>query len=448
MRAEETEAFINKSFSIDFARVRLTNGKQSFSGKGSLFQDKSGIIKIKIFANKKQKSMGLVLKEKIYKSEVGSLIKGDEYFRLTAIDLSNRKWTSERILPDMKTGVDGSVVITAELFEVLCYTSMPTKSFSKFLAIIKYPYSGKFPFNTSTYTEEKIGNEKYSSFDLNVANFSCNGFNVLIKKINSVLDVKIKSTEKSLPPFIETRVTETLQFMLAQKMNWVYFQEYQKELEVIHLRSFNEKEIESNLYAPLGVTDFDSNKDFQKLFESYLNFVIMFKRNKFHVISSFIVSLIQAGQGSVEALGLTLGVSVEGLIISEFKKLKIPKRISKKEIKAFEEWICQGYLTENNLQRFQSLKGSLLEIRVIDKLHELKNLGIIDKYLVDSWKDLRNPSAHPDRSKEFELKEYLKLIDSTLTLFYQLVFLKIGYTGAFRDYSSTGWKLAKFEKHL
>ena len=55
---------------------------------------------------------------------------------------------------------------------------------------------------------------------------------------------------------------------------------------------------------------------------------------------------------------------------------------------------------------------------------------------------------HADSPRSIDLQTYINLCDSILVLFYQLIFLVIGYTGYYTDYSTYHYPNKKFDKNL
>jgi len=86
--------------------------------------------------------------------------------------------------------------------------------------------------------------------------------------------------------------------------------------------------------------------------------------------------------------------------------------------------------------------------RPVDKLYKLADDKLIEARLIKDWENLRHRMIHGERIQTENLQEYLNKYYSTLTLFYQLIFLKIGYTGRYTDYSVSNWPLKEFNKTL
>lgn len=138
-------------------------------------------------------------------------------------------------------------------------------------------------------------------------------------------------------------------------------------------------------------------------------------------------------QQSITALTLT--VSIEGLLIDLF----IPKLQETGADPIFEkkkeEIIASLKKTEIDTDHLETIISSVKRwgnIHANAALKALNTKGLITANEVQSWKDLRNSSAHPKYSEitlERELKERARLM-RCLTLFYRLNLNIYGYTGA------------------
>jgi hypothetical protein len=94
-----------------------------------------------------------------------------------------------------------------------------------------------------------------------------------------------------------------------------------------------------------------------------------------------------------------------------------------------------------------NLIGVLNQVRAKDKLYELHKSGHIEKKLINVWDDVRNKSAHGTLSC-MNIQKCFDNLNCLIVLFYQLIFLLVGYTGKYTDYSSQGFPEILFEKKL
>lgn len=78
---------------------------------------------------------------------------------------------------------------------------------------------------------------------------------------------------------------------------------------------------------------------------------------------------------------------------------------------------------------------------------KLEDMGILDPNLVEAWQKIRNTRAHGGFSGADNLFENNERNLTVLQLLYNLVFLIIGYTGSYTDYSDSE-KHKQFDKAL
>lgn len=449
MQNKEIEQLKNKQFHLDLVEIEIWNTKHKFTGKGSVHQDEDGKLVLKVYCNEKSKQAGLRVLDLLTSGKVGKLVSKDEYFQLEARDLSDNIWKAEHFIVYTQTGVEGSIVLNAKLYEMSYTNELPkdlkTGNASCFFI---FPFNYKYPYNISTKTHEEVAGRSSSSVNLNAAKYDSKESGVLIKENGKFLDIFINSTSVRVPPTIDLRITEVLQYILAVKMNWIYFQKTEEGMQTFYIRSFTPIGKKGLFMPPIGVGNVDFDRHIKELFEVYFNYIWDFSEERYHILSSFIVSLIQSSQESIEEFGLALSVSVEGVLNSEFQNLVPTQAITEKDKKEVRVWLESAKISTNMIQRLNNFIEKVDEVRPVDKLYYMSKQGLISEDLIKAWKNLRNPAAHPNRKKSLQIDKYKNLIDKTLTLFHQLLFLQIGYTGMYTDYSAEGWIKKKFDKEL
>jgi hypothetical protein len=86
--------------------------------------------------------------------------------------------------------------------------------------------------------------------------------------------------------------------------------------------------------------------------------------------------------------------------------------------------------------------------RAKDKLLAVQKAGAIRLELVRAWENTRHPSVHADGFDKTAIDKIYRNFQSALTLFNELVFLVVRYTGQYSDFSVVGWPLRTFEKTM
>lgn len=149
----------------------------------------------------------------------------------------------------------------------------------------------------------------------------------------------------------------------------------------------------------------------------------------------------------LETIALLLCVATEGILDDPlFKALGKPNASVLGLIKELFDWVRKAPVESSLRERALSAMGSMKSNRAVDKMYALAKIGAIDEKDIVSWKFLRNPSAHGSFEVDADkLQELLDHIYRLITLIYKLVFLKIGYTGKYSDYSRRGWALSDYD---
>jgi hypothetical protein len=110
--------------------------------------------------------------------------------------------------------------------------------------------------------------------------------------------------------------------------------------------------------------------------------------------------------------------------------------------KKWDERISQtrGKLNDSSIdssikKRLLGALGQMTDPRAKDRLYALANDRLICKRHIKAWEKLRNSSAHATDFEDAQLQDFLDKLHAVYVLFYQLIFLAIGYTGEYVDFS-------------
>ena len=445
MRGDEIEKFKESSLVIDLVTVELKNKGNSLYGNGIISQDENGKLQLKVFCERMCEKQGLLISGKNIKTKVGEIIHSDEYYSIVAKDIKGRNWESERILISETCGPDGDLIINAKLFEITCKKEhgMDTKYFAQNFI---FPFEGYYPCTSST-TSIKTNHRSQTQTSIvrDSATYKINDLDIDIQQVPKYLNIKLASESKQAFKFAYLRISETLQFVLATRMEWIYSKYFDHNSEIIRLRSFPTQERQSIIQPPVHPKDYETEDDFGKLFIKFYDYISQHTEDNYHPISSFILAVILGGQGTVETIGLALGTSCEGVLNSEFKIIVTPT-VTESEITHVQNLISGDVNINDTLKR--RFLGFILKLNVPNAMAELKYLKekeVFEGNLIEDWRILRDSLAHPDPNKPKGLQEYRRLINSATVLFYKLIFQSIQYSGKYRDYSSPEWPNREFK---
>jgi hypothetical protein len=110
--ATEVVALQNGSFrtqSLDIQLESRSTKFPNFRGPGSIRQNADGHLVFELYDTSANPTFGHQPGE----GAPGGLVPDDHYYRLTAVDMYNRRWTADRILPRYSVGGVGSVCANA-----------------------------------------------------------------------------------------------------------------------------------------------------------------------------------------------------------------------------------------------------------------------------------------------------------------------------------------------
>jgi hypothetical protein len=272
-------------------------------------------------------------------------------------------------------------------------------------------------------------------------------YQVIISEQTNWVEFNISSKQSSLPKNIDLRICEALQLITYTKLNWFFFYKFEGNKHYQRLNNYTSYNIIEGFTPPFQINSGASKPNWE-MFKLYLDYIIDYPvLNKYHPISSLVNLIIQAEKLPIEARFQTICICVESITKLEFDlKIQSDQKL-KEEQEKIAEFINQN-IDKKYWNRFQGLLAQLSNTRPIDKLYKLANDKFIEEELIKDWEELRHRTIHGERIQNEKLQEYLDKYYSTLILFYQLVFLKIGYVGKFTDYSRPGWPSKEFQKVL
>ena len=450
MKANELELISNNKFVLDYPKITLSpelpsTDKKSYTGSGSITQSETGEFLLKLYCDG-----AISTKEALSRflgTTVGKIVDDSEYYCLSAVDLEGRSWEAKRILPNIHSGPNPGYLVVGRLNEISYSSSLP-KTLTKSSVNIKYRGDIDIPCNEGSMVETSIGGERRSRYaNLNIAKFQTSGFEIEIEKEKGWLSFWAVTQSCPITDAVITRFTEALQFVLMRTLHWSVIELFQQQTQETIVRASLENERKSSrIQPPISFRSHDNAHSIWTLFGKYLEHVISYPEKTWHPLFSLIHSVIESGNASLEAEALTLSVSTEGLLKREFPDLAVPDEEFKKQVDDARNLVEKSKVSDSIKERTSGFFGSMLSPRAKDRLFVLKERELIDKELIKSWNDLRNSSAHADSPESVDLQTYLNRCNSVLVLFYHLVFLAIGYTGGYTDYSSYHYPMKSFNQ--
>jgi|GEM_PF-871979 len=446
------ESLDKNNLTIDCKEMKLSSistisEKDQYVGPGSITQSGDGYFLVKMYCH------GNIAPAKVLtpfqNTKPGKIIEDEHYYALEADDLMGNHWTADRLLPQFFTGMD----FNGYIVEARCgkLATQDVLTFEPHANSVQIVYRGDIPVpcNTPTKIETRVGERLHcQSANLNVARFEAVGFEFEIFREPSCLRVRAIAESNQIHLGTVARISEALQLILGRTLSWSIVEITEQKTQTIFVSPAKRNENRSRIGPPIKYGISDREGAVFTLFDKYLRYVYDYKKKLWHPIFRLINSVFKSGEASIAAEGLTLSVSIEGLLKHFFLKKTLPNEDFEQKRSEALRIICNSAMDKDFKIRVNGFIGNMKAIQPKDCLYALRASGVIENELVNSWNELRNPSAHGELVEEKDLQMYMDRCASALVLFYHLVFLTIGYTGNYTDYSSEGYPMKTFDKRI
>ncbi|GEM_PF-2898168 len=465
MLSQKLSEFFDTSLHINCPQIslrkELINSQKIYQGSGSIIRTSEGQLELELSCFKENswesllehieelgEKQGSVTVISDKSAGIGKIVPESQYFCLSAIDFQGREWASTRVLISERRFKNNLVTLVAQLNEI-SYT-IQLLSNEKASMCLQLCGHINIPHNILTKIEEESECFRFVS----TTHFWACGYEFLIKHQDDFTILKVNSDCEELPAFLETRICEALQFVLGDLITWSTLELNQSTQRTIRIRPLLNKNNKTKLLPPIRFEQLDITEDIWKLYENYLQYILQYSERVLHPISGWIARIIEARTVCLESEMLTLSVAVESLLTIEPLK-----KVSEKQASLDDESDDESNNLQSQISLIQSVIGplnldnslrkrltgflgqikSVSSVSAMDRLRNLIEKGLLDKKLVEAWKNVRNSAAHGYVLDTEKFETYHKLSNQVTVLFNHLVFLTIGYVGKYTDYSEDGW---------
>lgn len=436
----------------------------TYKGPGYIKQSLGGQFLFKLYSNQESKPNEYLIKFFSKKStKPGQVIPKHEYYNLEAIDIYGRKWKGIRILPDLFFSKQRKGIVLTGRIRELASKIKTTSSINRARLNLKIFDKVNFPANKPTTSTIMVGErETLKSSQLNSAEFKSGGNKFLLTSADDALTINIISDGNIFDKKIEIRVIEALQFILARPIRWSILEKSEGKVDIVRIQSKSRDDPELRSQPPINYPTIDYTGHAWKLYDKYLRYILRYKEDDWHPLSSRVYQVILASGYSFFTQALILCTTIEGVLKEEFSKLAHPSSLYLRLMEGAQKHMNQWEKTEEIKQkikhgkkdikntinivnsRINGLFGLVKTPRVIDTLRVLVQSGAIKKEHVDSWKKLRSMTAHAYSPKYLSTQEFIDDFYRVLVLFHHLIFHAIDYKGKYCDYSLRGFPLKDY----
>lgn len=438
---EEVQAIRTKSFRLHCLEMRLRSRSPkfpSYEGPGTIRQDPKGILSFEIFDQEQEPQDPTRVPGT---GAPGKLIPEEDYYELTAVDDMNRRWSTERVLPNTAGRMGRSGVLCyGKLREIQC----PEEGEFPGHLWLFIPGSFDMPANRFTKTvKSREGTRVWESSARDTWQMEFPWLSLSITHESDGLVISASPKGDALPSGLDTRLEESLWFTLGHLCHWQIMMERKNGRGRTGIKSQTWEDFKPRLLPP--VDWYWHPIEFQtEAFQRYLEYITDYDRPRYHPTSVNVLDILTASIQSIEAQALALGVAVESLIRREYGYLGDPSPDEESQVNDLLALIEASGTKAEMKKRARGAINKLKSVNLEGCLRELQRDGHVSEDLIDAWRKVRHPGAHGDDA-ERPLEELVALCDKTHVLFNLLIFSRIGYTGEYTDRSSRGWptKLSK-----
>lgn len=447
---DEIEDLRHGRWSIDCSRLELRpRGKRSliYSGPGFLRQDEDRRLAYKIYVAGPPELQDFWSNQT---EPAGTLLSEDTYHDLLAIDSKGREWRSERILPEMTAcGSSKELVVEGGVDSMSCQGQLSEEIKTKGSTLTSVVFdSVKIPTNATTSEHRNVaGWSRSRRCSLDAWRFRAAGLAFLLHNKGSRLDINVSATGAGFPVFLEDRVLAALFFVLGRPLYPTITTQRIAQQTSCTIYSYRSRlpAARHQPQPPLSIIHFPKARSnritaepYRKLFERFLTYTLPYKKRQ-HPLWGQLNAIYESSAGTfINSQALTLVVTIESILGSEFPNLGKPSSADRRCIDAatryWNAWDGMPDLKER-------IKGSVQQLnqsRAGDKMVALAKRGAITAETDKAWQKLRNISVHAYQHPSSHIR---KTLGTVRTLFYELVFYAIGYRGYYHDYGTPGWPL-------
>lgn len=444
IKEKELEELKNGTWQLDCPNMKLSKKADSsedvYFGGGYIRRKEDGELSFKLYSERNVELSNFFGTRSV---KSGELIPPEEYYELVVTDSTGREWESKNILASTGGFAGGKGSVTSGLLEELKHTSKENmRSGSKKSGLsIRFFEEFDIPANVSTTVETSVGKRQTGmTSSMNVAKFRSCGYDFEISRGDDMVGLRVLSNSRKLPEQLEVRVVEALEFVLGRLLEWAVLEKFEDGLETFRIKRGRLSASKWRIGPPLRFIKTDPSGVVWNLYDKYLGHILSYDQiDKYHPLSVFVRRTIQGSAGSIETESLEIGVSVEGIVHTEFANVGILSEVETKELEDALRIIEKSEIAEGLKKRITGAINSWQETSATDRLLWLIESGVIARVEYEAWKKLRHPSSHGRLPNLRDFQEFVDLCHTATVLLYKLIFHAIGYEGKYTDYSTRGW---------
>jgi hypothetical protein len=444
---KEEESVVENTFALDCPWLQLkaqSPEKSSYVGSGAVSLNDEGFFEVKLLSPDPL-SIGEAMPEHW---PIGEVLGREYYYTLEARDFKGRVFGAEGLLPMRHTG-PGGTVIYAKAWSVTLTEEAEERLEKSYLRVV-FPKEVRFPANTLVSEEKLIGGQRETlKRRLSAATFLSCGieFQIEFEAATGTTTISAASNEIVFDETTVNCIIDAFAFITASMEPWSIVQTWTKHQTETRIRSRGFAKRRSRIGPPLSTSL--PGDDVWKLFDRYLAFGLDSSDESRHPLASYVRAVLTSGASVLDVEELVLSVTIESLLREQFSFLPLEHENLDTQIEAITDLLnAQDHLDETFRRRLFGALQAMKSPRAKDRLMALMKRSLIDENFVKTYGTFRGKSAHGVGVNWAEIESHIHQSNAMLVLFYQLVFLKIGYQGPYIDYGSSGYPERRFEADL
>ena len=379
----------------------------------------------------------------------GTLVSSEGVLKLEATDLRGQKWLAENI---WRPGSDGCVpgdryVVRCSFHELLVECSQPSAITMAGEADLELFIRGSvhLPLSNGKSIELRGWAEDGGASTPRVTKLIAVTFqagNLEFELFNHAGWFHLRAKGNVDQPNIISRVYEALLFSLATPESWSVAAVSKCGKQQTRVRSPRKQLFDAGQWPPILFRSSPPIENFWQLFCLYLEYAFQEKEKPLHPLSAQVLAVSRSGGASLEAQTLALVVAVEAIVNRFYADIANPTDAHRGDVGNLIKHIKNWNGNERIRVRAVGAVGSISRARASDRLESLVQKGAVSEPGTRLWKKLRDQAAHGDWSKLHDsLQAHIDQMGAVRTLFYQLIFHLIGYTGLQTDYGTHGYPI-------
>lgn len=446
----ERLAVLGRSFIVDCPRMTLQPMEQErmrseeieFDGAGQIAFNEKGHFDVRLYLRRQVEPDWY---NRMLRVRPGAII-GDRYkYGLLATDWQGRTWTAAGLLPSPNSGAGGAVVRAA---------SPQIETTSEGVAIegsalrVVLAEDIQFPANTYVTTERKIEADfAGSSMQLSMARFSASAFHCQLEHESGCAVLSASSRSETFSTDEITALLDALAFVTADDCRPAIVDTQTGSRSRTRITATAASNRRGWARPPLEIQSHQPS--FWALYGAVLEYELRAAEQGLSRLGPSIRSVLLASRTDLDVMALNLCVAIDSMVVQSLGASCSASVPSREQLAATKQLIRNTPGFDPALRaRLEGAVSAMGAVRAKDVLIELRNRRLLRPKLVESYESLRNHAAHGVRLDAGDLQAYLDRCFDVITLYHELIFLRVGYTGEYSDYSVAHWPVRPFRGSL